>query len=76
MPRTTNLVVDSKLCRSTQLIHRSIQSQCKRFDDEGFMPLHLAAWNGRADLVKTLLAQGAKIELKTKKGKTALNFPR
>ena len=53
-----------------------IHTRCRRFDDEGFTPLHLAAWMGRDDTVKALVARGADADLKTKKGRTALDFAR
>ncbi|MFQ6036042.1 MAG: ankyrin repeat domain-containing protein, partial [Sedimentisphaerales bacterium] len=52
-----------------------IHARCTR-GDEYLTPLHLAARNGRVDVVRRLLAKGADANLKSKEGRTALDFAR
>ena len=54
----------------------SIHAKCHWLDDEGFTPLHLAAWMGRDDTAKALLAKGADPNRKTTKGQTPLGSAR
>jgi len=52
-----------------------IHARCIWGDDD-LTPLHLAAGSGRVDVVKALLAKGADVNLKSKEGRTALDFAR
>jgi cytohesin len=47
-----------------------------RVDDNRSTPLHLAALNGRLDVVQLLIEKGAEINPKTKKGQTPLDLAR
>ena len=39
----------------------SYEASCNSADDKGSSPLHLAAWAGNSDIVKTLLTRGPSI---------------
>lgn len=59
----------------------AVQSALRRGADvnyqfEGWSALYLAASNGRADVVKLLLESGARPDLKTYEGQTALDVAR
>jgi ankyrin repeat protein len=51
-----------------------IHITCSCFDEEDFTPLHLAAQHDRLDVVKVLIAKGVDVNLKTNKGRTALDL--
>jgi len=43
-------------------------------DKLGYTPLHLAAWAGKAQLVRALVASGARLDMKDNDGKTPLDL--
>ena len=43
-------------------------------DKLGYTPLHLAAWGGKVELVRALVASGARLDMKDNEGKTPLDL--
>ena len=53
--------VASHFCSDIVELLVSYEASCNSADDKGSSPLHLAAWAGNSDIVKTLLTRGPSI---------------